>query len=286
MVGMSESTQSDILEVPVSSAAPSRWRSPGAALFSAMIPGLGQLVLNQTGVAAGFFLAAVFWILLYFRPFRVESMFPGWILLFLGGWFLMIAACCHALRTRRGGKNPGSFLWLPVLLPVTLIFPAVSHVVAAHEAGFQDFRIGASSMEPALWTGDNVMADMTFFRHHPVIRGEIVLFRSPISPGYILVKRIIAIGGDTISGKDGQIILNGKVLAEAYAEHTGDPPDDMINFGPIHVPPHKLFVMGDNRDVSLDSRTPEFGLVDDSSLVGKPLYITKTADRRVGKPLS
>ena len=286
MVSMPDGAQSEISEMAPDRQALARWKSPGVALISAMIPGLGQVILNQPGMAALFISAAVGCILLFFRPFRLESTYHGWICLILGGWLLTITACCHALRSRKGGKTPGSFLWLLVLFPLTLGFPLVSHAVSLYAAGFRDYRIASSSMEPELRPGEVFMADMAFFQTHAIARGDIALLRSPDTPGVVIVKRIIGVPGDTISGKNGQIILNGRVLNEPYIEHTGDPFEQLINFGPIAIPPHKLFVMGDNRDISLDSRMPEFGLVDDSAVLGKPLYIIRTGHQRRGKPLS
>lgn len=286
MVRMPESVQSEIAGVAPEREPLVRWRSPGAALASALVPGLGQLVLGQIGMATLFLGAAVIRIVLFFRPFRLESTYHGWGFLVFGGWLLTIAACCHALRSRKGGKAAGSFLWLIILLPLTVLFPVISQAIALRAAGFRDFRIAGGSMERTLERGDTTMADMAFFRTHPIARGEIVLLKDPNAPGVIIVKRVIATGGDAISGKDGQIIVNGKVLDEPYVEHNGHPPEEMVNFGPVAIPPHKLFVMGDNRDVSLDSRTPEFGLVDDSSVLGKPLYIIRMGHKRLGKPLS
>lgn len=285
MMGMPESAQSEPSLTTVGRTAAIRWRSPGAALMSAMIPGLGQIVLDQAAMAALFIAAVAVWIFLFFRPFRLESTNHGWLLLIVGGWLLTVAACCHALRSRKEGKTAGSLLWLIILLPVTLIFPLMSQGIMLHEAGFRDFRIDGSSMEPVLRPGDTFMVDRFFFRTHPIARGEIVLLKSPNTPGVTIVKRVIALGGDTIGGKDGQIILNGNVLYEPYVEHTGHPPEPLINFGPVAVSANKVFVMGDNRDVSLDSRTPYFGLIDDSAIVGKPLYIIRTAYKRVGRPL-
>ncbi len=70
------------------------------------------------------------------------------------------------------------------------------------------------------------------------------------------------------------MFVNGQMITEPYVQHTSpNPLDWTINFGPITVGNRKYFVMGDNRDVSLDSRWPAFGLVDRESIAGKPLYV-------------
>jgi signal peptidase I len=91
-------------------------------------------------------------------------------------------------------------------------------------------------------------------------------------------------GGDTIEGRPGKIILNGNLINESYVEHSQsqEQAEELANdwlrsFGPIIIPPNKYFVMGDIRDISLDSRSPDFGLVDRSSIMGKVLYVSNAA---------
>lgn len=133
--------------------------------------------------------------------------------------------------------------------------------------------------------GDEFLADMHAYHHKYPQHGNIVLLMAPNEPGVIVVKRAVAIPGDTIRGIDGQVYLDGHVLDEPYVQHVGSAPEELMDFGPIRIPPHKLFVMGDNRDVSLDSRMGVFGLVDDSAVVGKALYIMRSAHDRTGKML-
>ena len=140
-------------------------------------------------------------------------------------------------------------------------------------------------MERTIQEGDLLKADMRFYRHHEPADEEIILLKSPETPGVILIKRLIARGGDTITSVHGAVSLNGVALNESYVQHTDDPTDELMNFGPLTIPPHKLFVMGDNRDISLDSRMPEFGLVDESAILGKPLYIITPAHDRSGERL-
>ena len=104
----------------------------------------------------------------------------------------------------------------------------------------------------------------------PERREVIVFLRNHI----FYVKRAVALNGDSIQGKRGIISVNGEELHEPYVQHVGPQwPDGINNFGPVAIPSGKCFVMGDNRDISLDSRSPEFGLVENGSIVGQPLYV-------------
>jgi len=134
-------------------------------------------------------------------------------------------------------------------------------------------------MEPTILQGEHIVLDLTQYRDSKPKSRDIVVIRKD---GLFLIKRVIAIGGDTIEGKDGAIIVNGNRLEEAYAQHIGNPeaPAQLNEFGPIHIPPGKLFVMGDNRDISWDSRMPEFGLVDEETLAGGVLYIVGSRSHR------
>jgi len=137
---------------------------------------------------------------------------------------------------------------------------------------------------------ERIVADMNYYHKHPGHRGEVVIVRRQSDSSAVptagqdplIVKRIIAIGGDTIEGKDGQIFLNSQIESEPYLKPTFPlgshlQPD---RFGPVVVPIGKYFVMGDSRDISLDSR--RFGPVDASSIVGKALYVYQFQ----GQPLS
>ncbi len=262
-----------------------RWLSPGAAVASALIPGLGQAILGHRRMAGMFFALICAWVMLFFPPFRLPATYAAWIGLIFGGWGLAIAASCQALRSTGHGKRPGRFAWLVCMVPLAVSFPFSFHFVTLRCAGFEGFRIAGTSMEPELRPGDVLMTDMWFYRNHSPAEGELAVLRSPRTPGVIIVKRIIAVGGDTISSQGGVVRLNGRTLNEPFVQHTGMAPAELMTFGPVPIPAHKVFVMGDSRDVSLDSRIPEFGLVDDSALLGKPLYVVRFGREHPGERL-
>jgi signal peptidase I len=101
----------------------------------------------------------------------------------------------------------------------------------------------------------------------------------------LYLKRVIAIGGDTLEGRDNEIFLHGALSNEKYVEHISSEVlmPFQSSFGPTRVPEGQCFVMGDNRDYSLDSRSPDFGLVDDRSIVGRPLCIVRSKNERSGE---
>ena len=115
--------------------------------------------------------------------------------------------------------------------------------------------IATGSMEPTLPTGTRYFADKLSYRFRGPRRGEVVVLRSPIDAAREVVKRVMAGPGDRIEIRDKVVFVNDEKLVEPYVKHTRAAErlvDD--DFGPLTVPPDEYFVLGDNRDVSRDSR--------------------------------
>jgi signal peptidase I len=115
--------------------------------------------------------------------------------------------------------------------------------------------VASESMAPTLPVGRHILVNKMAYDFSSPRRGDIVMFDSPVDPGRGLVKRVIALPGDHIEIRKKQVLLNGVALDEPYVQHTrpnellqGDDEPDVV------VPKDTLFVMGDNRDVSGDSR--------------------------------
>ena len=132
---------------------------------------------------------------------------------------------------------------------------------------FQAFFIPSVSMDPTLKVGDRVLVNKLSYDFHDVRRGDIVVFRSP--PGEAnatvkdLIKRVIGLPGETVEARDGHVVIDGQALNEPYLrDGASTSPLD-----PHKVPPGHIWVMGDNRQNSKDSRF--FGAIDEHLIVGR-----------------
>ena len=113
----------------------------------------------------------------------------------------------------------------------------------------QGFCVSGDCMQPHLYTGERVLANkMAYYLGTPT-RGEIIIFHYPKDPKEIYVKRVIGLPGETVAIQDGAVSINGKPLPEPYKTFAAH--GDMA---PQAVPSGQYFMMGDNRDVSDDSR--------------------------------
>lgn len=141
---------------------------------------------------------------------------------------------------------------------------------------FQAFYIPSESMEETLRIDDRVLVNKLSYRLHEVHRGDVVVFRRPEEDAgqfRDLIKRVIGLSGETIEARDNTIYINGQVLIEPYLT-----PGEVIgDFGPVEIPDGELFVMGDNRDNSGDSRV--FGTIETERIIGRAFFLFWPFDR-------
>lgn len=131
--------------------------------------------------------------------------------------------------------------------------------------------VRGDSMLPTLHENDYLIINKIGYKVGEPKNGDVIVFKSDLEQNdgtnKDLVKRIIGIEGDRVTIKDGQVYVNDKLLNEPYLSQGMDTKGDID----LVVPQGKLFVLGDNREVSLDSRYEQVGLVDISDVEGKVL---------------
>lgn len=140
---------------------------------------------------------------------------------------------------------------------------AVVALVAVRFFVAEPFRIASTSMEPTLSAGDSVLVDKLAYGDDGPRRGELVVFEAQAGEETAL-KRVVGVAGDTVGLEDGVLVVNGRRPAEPYTDPEAI---DSVFFGPVRVPPGTVFVLGDNRFDSDDSR--DFGAVPTSDVIGR-----------------
>lgn len=175
-----------------------------------------------------------------------------------------------AARTTRPPLLAAGTLGRTVLEWVAVIAAGVLIALTAQTFFVQAFWIPSPSMAPTLENGDRVLVNKLSYRTHDVHRGDVVVFERPPqasngAEGEIkdLIKRVVAVGGDTLEARDGQVYVNGERIEEPYLVE-GTRTDNLPR---QTIPEGMVFVMGDNRTNSEDSRV--FGPIDEDTIVGR-----------------
>lgn len=154
--------------------------------------------------------------------------------------------------------------------PFLIVFALISaYLLRAYVV--QTFYIPSGSMHETLLEGDRVLVNKVSFRLHDVHRGDVVVFRRP--PDFPvededLIKRVVALPGEAVEARGRQVYVDGRPLTEPYVEPLCSGTQD---FAPVTVPADSLWVMGDNRCNSSDSRV--FGPIDQDLLVGRAFVL-------------
>lgn len=179
----------------------------------------------------------------------------------------LLAARAGRMRARLAAYRPnwrrtrqGAFEILKTLLIAFLLAQLIMVSVA------QAFQVEQYSMEPTLMPHDRVLVSKFIYRVREPARGDVIVLRYPRNPERNYIKRVIGLPGEKIHVKKGRLYVNGQRVSEQYlnGEVVGD-------YGPVQVPADAVFVMGDNRNNSEDSRA--FGPLKRTLIVGQAVLI-------------
>jgi signal peptidase I len=274
-------------------------RPAGAVVLTLCVTGLGHLYAGRPRAALAFVLAGHLYgvallMLTLSRPSAAELLFAVVI-----GVLLVLTAIVHSSLAAKRAAQPYELRWynrwwiyVLVLLFAWFVWRPGLQAMIRHSV-LNAYRIPSPAMEPSILVGDFLFADSRAAARRMPQRNDVVIFSSLTQPGLTLIKRVIGLPGDTLLTRDGQLYRNGQAVAEPWIrpltsadsiplvqETTPVPsraqPPTMLNWGPVVVPAGQLFVMGDNRPDSYDSRF--WGTLPADQIVGRPLSLYFSID--------
>jgi signal peptidase I len=131
----------------------------------------------------------------------------------------------------------------------------------------QAFRVQGTSMEPLLADGERIVVNKFVYRLRPVERGDVVVFWYPRDPSVSFIKRVVALPGDTVEIRSGELLVNGVAAKESYLPLSFH---DSDNYPATEIPRGFYFVLGDHRRSSNDSRS--WGEVPERYIYGRAVF--------------
>lgn len=253
-----------------------------ALILSLLTPGLGQIYNGQ--LKKGIFYLVGFYLVYLVLAFLLLT-FHGmlfYVIVTMGFFFfIVIDAFRGANKLKAITLKPFNkwYVYLIIfLIGNVAIRPLVGWVIRNHIA--RPYKIPSSGMSPTLLVGDRLVADMRNYGSQRPQRGDIIIFEFPKDRSKDFVKRVIGLEGEKVEIVNDKIYINGKLLDDPWGNFTKDGPA-IDTFGPVVVPKDSLFVLGDNRNNSQDSRY--WGFVKVGKVKGKALYLYWAKDKsRIG----
>jgi signal peptidase I len=254
---------------------PSPWIT---ALLTVLTPGLGHIYLGQArrGITL-FVLVMIADTLLMFAMMGVLArfwMFAVSLGLLLGLWlYIMVDAIGRAYHMRdyphEGYNRWSTYAGAFVVACIIFAAPCIYAVHANASGQLLVLNAVTPSMEPTLRVGEYFLADATYYRSRAPSRGDVAVYLHPKQSHLYYIKRIVAVEGDRIAIKGGRAVVNGMMVEEPYLD-VGVADGRFANMTELRVPAGHVYVLGDNRSNSVDSRdTVAHGAVPVANLIGR-----------------
>jgi len=252
-----------------------------AFLLSFITPGLGQMYNGRLKRGIILYLIELLMV--------VVLIFSGLFLKFYGAIislliilgftiFIWLNALFDAIK-REVPLKPSNkwYIYLVIfLINGFVIQPVVSSAIKKNIV--KAYKFPSISMEPTLFPGDYFIVNMRCYKSEKPKRGDIIIFEFPIDPSKDFIKRVIATEGEKVEIIENRIYINDKLIDDPWGHFvTRSFLQRMEDFGPVVVPKDCLFVLGDNRDNSEDSRF--WGFVNVKKVKGKALYLYWAEDK-------
>ncbi|HEY7327559.1 MAG TPA: signal peptidase I [Gemmataceae bacterium] len=288
------------------SASPVAGREPLlAVVLSLFAPGLGQIYCGEIVRGLVFFLASLIFVPLVVLAALVSPATPVLVVVLLsalavlGAYLYAVLAAYGSARKLREHYELREYnrpLVYVLFLLVGMLYSVGGVLYLPHI--FEAFYLPSESMAPNFLAGDRILTDKLAYSKAMPKRGDVVVFRVPRKPGLTWIKRVIGLPGDTVEVKNNEVFINGKRLdrdrmpesslsgnagsweGQLFVEsNAGSRYAILIGKGKVldcpkmTVPDGALFVLGDNRNNSTDSRDQELGFVPLGGILGNVPYI-------------
>lgn len=261
-------------------------RKPWLAVFlSYLLPGIGQFYNKQTFKGIALLITTV-------ALYIASTIYYQLFILLIPLYFFALKDAFDSTEKINGSnqkflKQENKLMKIFIIVMILLNLIPFNKIVKTYVIHSKAFKLPSGSMLPTLEIGDHILVDKSNKARDSIKSGDIVVFKYPEDETRTFMKRVIGIDGDLIEIKNKIVYRNSIPLIEPYAIHR-DPeikPKEMSprdNFGPVQMPKDKIFVLGDNRDGSYDSR--HLGYVPRENIEGKAFKIYwswDSVDRRV-----
>jgi len=269
-----------------------------AVLLTLLMSGLGHVYAGRARLGLLIYLA----LSACFTLIAVLGLFArSWLLLSAGlavVAVLRVVVIIHAGVSAEGAAKPYKpqfynrwWVYVLLLLVAWFVWPAVVKSLLRHNV-VEAFKVPSSSMAPAIQAGDYFFVDKRPAARRIPTYNEVIVFQSLSEPGVSVIKRVVGLPGDTLATRDGQLYRNGRAVKEAWitpvsptdtmplidesnprgqAEAVLEHYPTLSRWGPTIVPQGAVYVLGDNRSYSYDSRY--WGPVSLDRILGRPLWI-------------
>jgi len=272
-----EEIENITVELPGGETPATRKIRPALAFFANFLGyGLGYVYVGEIGLAVGMF-AGMYGVIALFSWTRVimVSATMWWLVAATTILNIVISIIHPAIIAVKNRQRPAKQYnrWWVYLLWI-LVVNGVGFTVREHRTevfGYEPFRVPTESMSPTIQNREFILADSWRYTHHSPSNGEIVVFERPGQPGIKYVKRIVGVPGDRVEARDAVLYRNGAAVTEPYLHALRPYIPYGRDFAPMLVGPGQVFVLGDYRDNSLDSRA--WGPIPIDHLHGRAEYI-------------